>query len=455
MLFEEFLERSCQDDPSRLALQPGPTRLLLHGHCHQKAMGLLPPARALLSRIPSCTVVDLDAGCCGMAGSFGYTKEHYDVSRQIGERRLLPAARALKDGEVLVASGISCRQQVAHFTGVQATHPATLLRSLLSTPTSVPRQPPSPGKCDEGTEVAGGRRLHTRATTIVLGLLCLMYLITYVDRVNIATAAIEIRKELGLSNTQLGFVLSAFAYPYLLFQVFGGWIGDRFGPRRTLFLCGVIWATATILTGLAAGLAVALPRASPARRRRRRDVPGRDARDAELDAVGRRGFAQGITHAFARLGNAVTPPIVAWLIAAVTWRGSFVTLGSISLIWVVAWVLYFRDNPAEHPAITSEELDTLPNRGVPEHKARPRVPWGPLTRRMVPVIVVYFCYAWTLWLYLNWLPSYFLHEYQRADIEVGAVLVGGVLRGRRRRLPRWRNQRPHPAHDTRFPEGAP
>jgi len=131
VLFEDYLERTCQDDPSRLTLQPGPSRLLLHGHCHQKAMGLLPPARALLARIPSCTVVDLDAGCCGMAGSFGYATEHYEVSRQIGERRLLPAARTLKEGEVLVASGLSCRQQVAHFTGVAAVHPATLLRSLL------------------------------------------------------------------------------------------------------------------------------------------------------------------------------------------------------------------------------------------------------------------------------------------------------------------------------------
>src|SRR4030081_1802709 len=93
-----------------------------------------------------------------------------------------------------------------------------------------------------------------RATTNVLGLLCVMYLITYVDRVNVATAAPEIRRELGLSHTQLGFVLSAFGYPCLLFQIFGGWIGDRFGPRRTLFLCGLIWAAATILTGFAGGL---------------------------------------------------------------------------------------------------------------------------------------------------------------------------------------------------------
>src|SRR5258708_10684952 len=92
------------------------------------------------------------------------------------------------------------------------------------------------------------------ASTVVLGLLRAMYLITYVDRVNISTAANDIQRELGLSNTQLGVLQSAFGYPYLLFQIFGGWIGDRFGPRRTLFLCGLIWAAATILTGFTAGL---------------------------------------------------------------------------------------------------------------------------------------------------------------------------------------------------------
>jgi Fe-S oxidoreductase len=66
-----------------------------------------------------------------MAGSFGYAREHYDVSRQIGERKLLPAARAMQPGSVLVASGVSCRQQVKHFTGVDAIHPAELLRSLM------------------------------------------------------------------------------------------------------------------------------------------------------------------------------------------------------------------------------------------------------------------------------------------------------------------------------------
>src|SRR5437660_5002989 len=98
-------------------------------------------------------------------------------------------------------------------------------------------------------------RPRFKATHVVLAMLCIMYFITYVDRVNIGTAASEIKKDLSLSNTQLGLVFSAFAYPYLLFQVFGGWVGDRFGPRLTLFACGLVWAAATIFTGLSSTLA--------------------------------------------------------------------------------------------------------------------------------------------------------------------------------------------------------
>jgi FAD/FMN-containing dehydrogenase/Fe-S oxidoreductase len=131
VLFEEFLEAECAENRATLALKPGPGEVLLHPHCHQRSMGLAPAAKALLSRIPSAKVVDLDAGCCGMAGSFGYTSEHYDVSRAIAERKLLPAARAMTAGAVLVAAGTSCRHQVADLAGVTAVHPAVLLRSLL------------------------------------------------------------------------------------------------------------------------------------------------------------------------------------------------------------------------------------------------------------------------------------------------------------------------------------
>jgi len=131
VLFEEFLGREVADGRARLALRHGPSTVLLHVHCHQRAMGLGGAATALLSRIPGATVTDLDAGCCGMAGSFGYTRGHYEVSRAIGERKLLPAARSLQPGAVLAAAGTSCRHQVAHFAGVDAVHPAVLLRSLL------------------------------------------------------------------------------------------------------------------------------------------------------------------------------------------------------------------------------------------------------------------------------------------------------------------------------------
>jgi len=267
-------------------------------------------------------------------------------------------------------------------------------------------------------------------TTIVLGLLCVMYLITYVDRVNIATAGGEIRRELSLSSTQLGLVFSAFAYPYLLFQVFGGWVGDRFGPRRTLFVCGLIWTAATILTGLAGTLTtlflvrVLLGIGEGA------TFPVATRAMQNWTPPERRGFAQGITHAFARFGNAITPPIVAWLVVLVTWRGSFVALGCCSLVWVAVWVWYFRDNPADHGAVTREELARLPNQGRPPSAARPQVPWLRLTRRMLPVTIVYFCYGWTLWLYLNWLPQFFQNEYNlnitRSALFSSAVFFAGV-----------------------------
>jgi Fe-S oxidoreductase/FAD/FMN-containing dehydrogenase len=122
-LFEEVVSESD------LAFPHAERRVLLHGHCHQKSMGLLAPAKALLARVAS--VSDPDAGCCGMAGSFGYTRDHYDVSRQIGERKLFPAVRNRASGAAIIAAGVSCRHQIHDFTGETAVHPAVYLDSLL------------------------------------------------------------------------------------------------------------------------------------------------------------------------------------------------------------------------------------------------------------------------------------------------------------------------------------
>jgi len=267
-------------------------------------------------------------------------------------------------------------------------------------------------------------RKYLKATNVVLFLLCMMYLITYIDRVNISTAASVIKTEFGLSNTQLGLIFSAFAYPYAIFQIIGGWVGDRFGPRRTLFACGLIWAVATILTGFASGIVslflcrVLLGFGEGA------TFPTATRAMQYWTPAGRRGFAQGLTHSFARFGNAVTPPLVAWLMVLLSWRAAFIIIGVVSLTWVFVWFWYFRDDPKEHPAITEAELAMLPRRDA--STTRPIVPWRSLVPRILPVTIVYFCYGWTLWLFLSWIPLFFINSY-KLDVKQSAIFSLGVF----------------------------
>ncbi|MFC7304298.1 heterodisulfide reductase-related iron-sulfur binding cluster [Streptomyces monticola] len=130
---EELLTEAI--DEQRLRLRPdswlnGRT-LLFHGHCHQKAEVGTAATVALLRRIPGVEVVELDAGCCGMAGSFGFESEHYDVSMTVGEDRLFPAVRAAPGDTVVVATGASCRQQIQHGTARSAWHPVRPVREAL------------------------------------------------------------------------------------------------------------------------------------------------------------------------------------------------------------------------------------------------------------------------------------------------------------------------------------
>src|SRR5207244_5644936 len=98
------------------------------------------------------------------------------------------------------------------------------------------------------------QRRGVPATTNVLGLLCVMYFINYVVRVNVSTAAAVFQPELGLTNYQVGLIFSMFGYPYLLFQIIGGWVSDRFGARKALTFFGIIWSAATVYMGLTSTL---------------------------------------------------------------------------------------------------------------------------------------------------------------------------------------------------------
>jgi MFS family permease len=271
-----------------------------------------------------------------------------------------------------------------------------------------------------------------KATNIVLALLCLMYFLSYLDRVNISTvmASAPFLQEIPLSKTQAGLIFSAFAYPYLLFQISGGWVADKFGPRLALTVCGVIWAGATILTGLVHGMTMIFMSRVILGFGEGATFPTATRAMSFWTPKSKRGFVQGITHAFSRLGNSMTPWLVATLIAGISWRGSFIIVGAVSLLWAVVWGLYFRNDPRQHHGVTADEITALPVYSV-SRRNPVKIPWGRLAVRMTPVIIVYFCYGWTLWLFLSWIPSFFQNQYhldlQRSALFSSGVFFSGVL----------------------------
>jgi Fe-S oxidoreductase len=131
-LFEEFLVAERAADRIEVRLRPLPYELaLVHGHCHQKAFGLMETVAEVVDWVPDLTVETVETGCCGMAGSFGYEAEHYETSMQMAELGLLPAIRAAHEYTLVVADGTSCRRQIADGTGRVAWHTARVLASAL------------------------------------------------------------------------------------------------------------------------------------------------------------------------------------------------------------------------------------------------------------------------------------------------------------------------------------
>jgi MFS transporter, ACS family, glucarate transporter len=276
-------------------------------------------------------------------------------------------------------------------------------------------------RTSEVESTASSARSHRGlgARHVVLGLTVLAYMITYMDRVVISSAVPTIQKEMGFSLVTMGWILGAFRWGYALFQLPGGWLGDRFGPRRALTWIVVWWSLFTSATAYAwnassmmvfrflfgAGEAGAFPIAT--RSLSRWMLPSE------------RGIAQGVTHAGSRLGAAITPPIVVAMIAAIGWRYTFVAFGLLGLAWAALWYWYYRDTPETHRFTSPEEVALIHSSlGGKRSGTSKNVEWGKILRS--PALwftcAMYACYGYCIAVYLDWFPKY-LNAHRGMDLK--------------------------------------
>ncbi|HEX5282209.1 MAG TPA: MFS transporter [Micropepsaceae bacterium] len=248
-----------------------------------------------------------------------------------------------------------------------------------------------------------------------LPLLCALYLLLYLDRVNIATAAPLIQNELHLGHAGLGVVLSAFAYSYAFCQLIGGLAGERFGPRRMLCASVILVCLATAATGLSPGIAALIAARIALGFGEGAALPTATQAMAKQLPRSNWGFAQGVTHAFARLGNFATPPIVAALILVSSWRVAFLLLATIGLVWIAAWLFWFHEPSAPPGNARKAEVASFSQ-------------WVTIAKRTAPATAVNFCYGWTLWLFLTWIPSFFVQNYH-LSLTGSALYSAGVFLG--------------------------
>jgi MFS family permease len=253
---------------------------------------------------------------------------------------------------------------------------------------------------------------------VVLGLTVAAYAITYMDRQILSVARPVISKELGISLLMMGRITFAFRLAYALFQIPGGWLGDRFGARRALTVVVSWWSVFTALTGAAwngismlviqvffgLGEAGAFPIATRSLSRWLRPTD--------------RGFAQGVTHAGSRLGSALTPLILAgftffgfqWtgVIPSYGWRAAFFGYGVVGVIWAIVWFAYYRNSPEEHAGVNQAERDLI---GSGRKRSSENVPWRKILSHgnLWILSVMYFCYNFNLNVYQDWFPTY-LHD---------------------------------------------
>jgi MFS family permease len=257
------------------------------------------------------------------------------------------------------------------------------------------------GRTSKAAQPASGQRHWVVVFAVTLAILA------YIDRVCISYAAPLISADLGFDRQQMGAVFSAFALAYALFEIPGGWLGDRMGPRRVLLRITLWWSAFTAITGgmwnfssmliarflFGAGEAGCFPNLTKA--------------FTIWLPHSERVRAQGIMWMFARWGGAFTPPLVLLVLTFTSWRWAFVIFGALGIVWAAAFAAWFRDRPRENPRVNSGELSLLEG-SVEVEDSHGNVPWGKLVRsRTVWLLwLQYFLLSYPWYFYITWLPTY-------------------------------------------------
>jgi MFS transporter, ACS family, glucarate transporter len=292
---------------------------------------------------------------------------------------------------------------------------------------------PGAAPADMGNDLASAQERPSHIRRNVLWLTVAVYMITYMDRVVIATAAPSIQKEFNFSLQTMGWIFSAFQIGYAVCQIPGGWLGDRFGARRALSGVVVWWSifTAATATMWSAGSMFVCRLLFGMGEAGSFPIATRSLSRWMLPAE--RGWALGVTHAGARLGGAFTPMLVAFLIALLGWRTPFFIFAGVGLAWAALWYWYYRDSPAEHPSVnTAERALISASLGKPAALSG-AVIWRCLlqTPQIWLLSIAYFCYAYSLAIFLTWFPKYLMDarglNLAQMGIFASLPLMAGVI----------------------------
>jgi MFS family permease len=248
--------------------------------------------------------------------------------------------------------------------------------------------------------------------------------VTYVDRVAISVAAPFISADLALSRTQMAWALAAFGWAYAAFEIPGGWLGDKIGPRRVLLRIVLWWSAFTAATSFASGARSLIAIRALFGAGEAGAFPNLTRVLTTWLPAHERERAQAMIWLATRISGALTPLLVAVLIGAFGWRRTFEAFGVLGAIWAIFFYRWYRDTPADHPSINAAELALLP---PPQDTAiaHTGVPWRLIfsTPSVWLLSIQYMCLAYGWWFYINWLPTY-LRESRGTTLKMGALLAG-------------------------------